>query len=112
MYKWLKSRFFGVCYVNHKFQEVLKEDPSFENLSTTISNFINFLKDNEILDLKENYMEPVLPNPESLLCQFTDRQVFTVTEAIDERLTSAYWLSTPSEYVESDIENVCMCKYY
>ena len=107
----LNLDFLCMLYIKHKFQEVLKEDASFENLSTTIRNFISFLQGNEILDSKENYMEPILPNPESLLCQFTHRQVFTVTEAIDERLTSAYWLSTPSEYVEPDIENVCICKY-
>lgn len=57
-------------------------------------------------DAKEGYPEPVLPSPEPLLAQFAGRTVYTHNETVDERLTSVYWLSIPSDEGETEIENV------
>lgn len=59
-------------------------------------------EDSEV-DRKEMYPEPVLPSPEPLLGQFAGRTVYSHGETVDERLTSAYWLSTPSEEGETEI---------
>lgn len=37
----------------------------------------------------------MLPAPETLLAQFAARPVFIVGDVDDERLSAAYWLSTP-----------------
>lgn len=55
---------------------------------------------------KESYTEVTLPVPESLLVQFTGRTVFSSSDACDERLTSRYWLATPTDDGENDIESV------
>lgn len=57
-------------------------------------------------ETKETYAEPVLPMPEPLLVQFAGRTVYTLTETVDERLTSVYWLSMPSDEGETEMENV------
>lgn len=39
--------------------------------------------------------EPLLPSPDSLLAQFSARQVFVVGDVDDDRLTAGYWLTVP-----------------
>ena len=51
-------------------------------------------------------VEPVLPLPEPLLTQFAGRTVFTLSEAMNQRLTSTFWLSVPTEDSDIELENV------
>lgn len=56
--------------------------------------------------IEKEIIEATLPAPETLLTQFAGRPVFTLTETAEERLTSTYWLSSPSDEVDNDLENV------
>lgn len=60
-------------------------------------------------EVKESdcHVEPLLPQPESLLVQFSGRQVYSSTDAMDDRLTSNYWLSpSTADDNDGDVENV------
>lgn len=49
----------------------------------------------------------MLPPPESLLIQFAGRQVYSSADAMNDRLTSSYWLSLPTtDETDGDVENV------
>lgn len=50
--------------------------------------------------------EPLLPAPDTLLGQFACRPVYTLTEVSEEQLTTAYWLSAPSEEVGGEVDLV------
>ncbi|KAM3958579.1 LOW QUALITY PROTEIN: VIR_N domain-containing protein [Aphomia sociella] len=50
-------------------------------------------------------VEPVLPQPETLVAQFASRTIYTIGEANDERLTSSYWLNVPSASGEDDVND-------
>jgi hypothetical protein len=54
--------------------------------------------------MKETLAEPVLPEPETLLVQFSGRLIFSSSDVCDERLTIRYWLSIPND--EAENENV------
>lgn len=57
-------------------------------------------------EVTEAGTEVSLPPPESLLVQFAGRQIYTVTEVADERLTSTYWLSVPVDEGDAYAEHV------
>lgn len=65
---------------------------------------LKLLQSEPSTDSKETPTEPVLPDPEPLLVQFSGRLIFTSADACDERLTIRYWLSLPHE--ESENENI------
>lgn len=87
----------------------MKEDQTFDSLLEALTSLVKLLN-GASSPAKENYAEPVLPAPESLLIQFSGRQVYTSSGLDDNRLTSAYWLSAPSEESEGEPENVRMLK--
>ncbi|XP_048518759.1 protein virilizer-like [Dendroctonus ponderosae] len=47
-----------------------------------------------------------LPGAEPLLAQYEGREVFSAADACDDRLTARYWLATPPEEGDADIETV------
>lgn len=85
----------------------MEEDNSFESLLEGVSQIIKTLESSQAdNNVKEVYTEVLLPNPETLLVQFTGRTVYSSSDACDERLTSRYWLATPTDDSENDIESV------
>ncbi|CAK1544809.1 unnamed protein product [Leptosia nina] len=46
-----------------------------------------------------------LPTPESLVTQFAARQVYTIGDSTDERLTCSYWLNVPLPSGDEDIND-------
>ncbi|KAF2903313.1 hypothetical protein ILUMI_02877 [Ignelater luminosus] len=87
-------------------KKTIREDKTFDNyLLEGVTNIINILN-KEASESKETYTEPLLPAPGSLLIQFAGRPIFTLSDVADEQLTSAYWLSAPTDEGSGDIENV------
>lgn len=54
--------------------------------------------------------EIILPTPETLLVQYSHRTIFSSVDASDERLTTRYWLATPADEGENDLEQVSAIK--
>lgn len=79
------------------------EDITFESMLEGVSTVIKSLQ-TDSPDNKETLVEPILPEPETLLVQFSRRLIFTTSEVCDERLTIRYCLSMPND--ESESENV------
>ncbi|RZB40500.1 virilizer, partial [Asbolus verrucosus] len=88
-------------------EEILKklkdEEITFESLLEGVSAVIKLLH-SDSSDGKEPSTEPILPEPEILLVQFSGRLIFSSSDVCDERLTIRYWLSIPND--ESENENV------
>lgn len=95
-------------------QKVVQEDNTFEGLLEGFSEVLKCLNLDTADEVKEAYTELVLPTPESLLVQFSGRQVYTSADAINDRLTSTYWLSLPTtDETDGDLENVrILCPIY
>ncbi|KAL3285082.1 hypothetical protein HHI36_019206 [Cryptolaemus montrouzieri] len=87
-------------------QGVAAEDTTFEGLLEKLSSLVSLLSNDQTSDTEETYSEPILPNPESLLSQFSARVVYNCTDTFNERLTAEYWLSLPNEETDSEIENI------
>ncbi|KAK5642556.1 hypothetical protein RI129_008723 [Pyrocoelia pectoralis] len=80
-------------------------EESFDNyLHEGVKNMITLLK--ETTKAKETFVEPILPLPQTLLLQFSGRPIFTLTDVIDEQLTTNYWLSMPSYEASIEVDNV------
>ncbi|KAF5273298.1 hypothetical protein FQR65_LT04720 [Abscondita terminalis] len=92
----------------HLLEKVLNKsvaEESFDSfLLEAVKNVIILVK--EPHKPKEPFVEPILPPPQSLLLQFSGRPIFTLTDVIDEQLTSNYWLSVPSYEPSADADNV------
>lgn len=86
-----------------------QEDSTFETLLESLVVIINLLNTQQIVeDTKNSISEPLLPVPESLLTQFAGRSVFTTSDTSDERLSSSYWLSCPTDETDVESENVTL----
>lgn len=86
---------------------MVREDNTFESLLEGLSAVLQNLKSDQTEEVKETYSELVLPPPESLLIQFSGRQVYSSVDAMNDRLTSTYWLSLPTtDESDGDVENV------
>ncbi len=49
----------------------------------------------------------MIPDPESLNAQFSQRSTFIITDDDDDRLSATYWLATPMlEESDQELENV------
>ncbi|XP_031348459.1 protein virilizer-like [Photinus pyralis] len=80
-------------------------EESFDNyIHEGVKGIIALLK--EITKTKETPVEPILPPPQSLLLQFSARSIFTLTDVIDEQLTTNYWLSVPAYEPTTEVDNV------
>ncbi|KAK4877295.1 hypothetical protein RN001_009801 [Aquatica leii] len=92
----------------HLLEKVLNKsvaEESFDSfLLEAVKNVINLIKEPQ--KPKDILVEPVLVPPQSLLLQFAGRPIFTLTDVIDEQLTSTYWLSVPSYEPSTDVDNV------
>ncbi|KAF5276514.1 hypothetical protein FQA39_LY06583 [Lamprigera yunnana] len=85
-------------------------EESFDSyLLEAVKNVINLIKETQ--KVKEPIVEPVLLPSQSLLVQFSGRPIFTLTDVIDEQLTSSYWLSVPSYEASADSDNVYKYAY-
>jgi hypothetical protein len=88
-------------------EEILKklkdEEITFESLLEGVSTVVKSLS-SDSPEMKETLAEPVLPEPETLLVQFSGRLIFSSSDVCDERLTIRYWLSIPND--EAENENV------
>lgn len=86
---------------------MVQEDSTFETLLESLTGIINLLNSEPSAEeTKDPPSEVILPQPETLLAQFAGRAVFTTSEVSDERLTSSYWLSVPTDETDVDAENV------
>lgn len=73
-----------------------------------LSGVVKSLSSDKTDEVKESHTEILLPLPESLLVQFSGRQVYSSADAMNDRLTSNYWLSlSTTEENDGDVENVC-----
>ncbi|XP_050313210.1 protein virilizer isoform X2 [Anthonomus grandis grandis] len=92
-------------------EEILKketeDDSSFETILEGLSLFLKQLQSVDHSEIKsENHREVFLPEPEPLLTQHSCRIVFNSSDACDERLTDRYWLVTPAEEGEGELETI------
>lgn len=89
-----------------------------ENMLDNLSTLIRILsapEESSNSDIPEqktilSITEPILPSPETLLGQFACRPVYVLTDASEEQMTSAYWLSAPSDEAASDVDHVSRFK--
>lgn len=88
---------------------MVQEDATFETLLESLTGIISLMNTPQTGEESKNgIIEPLLPVPESLLTQFAGRAVFTTSDISDERLTSSYWLSVPTDETDTDSENVIL----
>lgn len=87
-------------------QENISEEEGLEPLSDNLAGLLKALNVSSI-EKMEPPVEPLLPPSESLLVQFNGRSIFTITnEVTDERMSTAYWLSAPTDENDADQEQV------
>lgn len=87
-------------------EEILKklrdEDLTFESLLEGVSVVVKLIH-SDPPKVKELLEEPSLPEPETLLVQFSSRLIFTSSDVCDDdRLSIRYWLSIPSDEIETE----------
>ncbi|XP_045495513.1 protein virilizer [Colias croceus] len=87
-------------------EKVLKERNADEE---TVSNasflFTNLQKLKSEEPIQAESIDSVLPAPEPLVTQFASRQVYTIGDSNDERLTSSYWLNVPAASGDDDVND-------
>lgn len=98
-------------------QKLVQEDNTFDSLLEALTGVIKHLNTDNPSETKEAHPEPNLPPPEPLLIQFSCRQIYSSAEAVNDRLTSNYWLSHPTDENDGDAEHIpCdlneLCKQY
>lgn len=89
-------------------QKAVEENKTFESFLESVSALLKVLEEDVTEGSKKTYQEVMLPAPETLLVQYANRTIFSSADASDERLTTRYWLATPADEGESDLENVCI----
>ncbi|CAI9735216.1 Hypothetical predicted protein [Octopus vulgaris] len=85
-------------------EECAKEEETLDTLVESFSALIQLIEDNkaEASEPKE-FVEPVMPEGETLNSLFNHRALFVLTDSEDERLNTAYWMS-PTNSDDIDIE--------
>uniref|UniRef100_A0A0L8HH29 Virilizer N-terminal domain-containing protein n=1 Tax=Octopus bimaculoides TaxID=37653 RepID=A0A0L8HH29_OCTBM len=85
-------------------EECAKEEETLDTLVESFSALIQLIEDNkaEASETKE-FVEPVMPEGETLNSLFNHRALFVLTDSDDERLNTAYWMS-PANSDDIDIE--------
>lgn len=87
-------------------QKAVEENKAFESFLESVSALLKVLEEESTEVIKKTYQEVLLPAPEPLLAQYAHRTIFSSADASDERLTTRYWLATPADEGEADLENV------
>lgn len=88
-------------------QEAVEENKTFESFLESVSALLKVLEEDVPEGNKKvSYQEVILPSPETLLVQYAHRTIFSSADACDERLTTRYWLATPADEADTDLENV------
>lgn len=91
----------------------MQEDNTFESLLESLSAVIETLNSDKTNEMKETHNEIILPPQESLLVQFAGRQVYSAADAMNDRLTSSYWLTLPTtDETDGDVDNVCIVAFH
>ncbi|CAG9862506.1 unnamed protein product [Phyllotreta striolata] len=89
-----------------RLKEVVEEENNpLENFLEGLAALMKLLEEESCSD-KDVTVDINVPAPDTLLVQFSQRMVFSSSDACDERLTANYWLGLPSDETENDLEHV------
>lgn len=98
-----------IMVIRDHFKALLVDEPNFENIIDSVESLLKYLSSEKSEADKEKdslkCTESILPPSESLLNQFSSRIIYTTSDSVDDRLTTAYWLSSPADEGDVDIEN-------
>lgn len=88
-------------------QKAVEDNKAFESFLESVTALLKLLEEEVIeKNKKVSFQEVNLSAPETLLVQYAHRTIFSSVDACDERLTTRYWLATPADDGENDLENV------